>query len=116
VEIAIAAEALDALVPTLVLQPLVENAIRHGVEPHPRPGRIEIKGERAGGRLILAVSDNGDGLRRDPPAQAGIGLPNTRARLAELYGPDHEFVLGDRPGGGLLVRLDLPFEPAAVPA
>jgi signal transduction histidine kinase len=114
VEIAIAPEALDALVPTLVLQPLVENAIRHGVEPHPRPGRVEITGQRAGGRLLLAVADNGEGLKPGAGGRTGIGLPNTRARLAELYGPDHDFALGDRPGGGLLVRLALPFEAAAV--
>lgn len=100
--------ALDAEVPSLIIQPLVENAIRHGLEPHARPGRIEIRVERAPTRLALTVRDNGGGLPPGGFAREGIGLANTRARLRELYGDRHGFELANHPEGGLEVRLTLP--------
>jgi LytS/YehU family sensor histidine kinase len=104
----IAPETLDAWVPNLILQPLVENAIRHGIEPHAKPGRIELRAHRQDGVLALEVCDTGPGLR-GAPATEGIGLSNTRARLRELYGAAHHFQLQDGSDGGLRVRLSIPF-------
>ena len=105
----IASDTLDARVPNLILQPLVENAIRHGIEPHAKPGRVELRAQREAGTLVLEVCDNGAGLRKDEPAGEGVGLSNTRARLRTLYGEAHGFELRDAPGGGFLVRLIIPF-------
>ncbi len=101
-------DTLDARVPNLILQPLVENAIRHGIEPHAKPGRIDLRVSRAAGALTVELSDNGAGLR-DEAAVEGVGLSNTRARLQTLYGEAHGFQLREAPDGGLLVRLMIPF-------
>ncbi|MGH9935785.1 MAG: sensor histidine kinase, partial [Blastocatellia bacterium] len=102
---------LDALAPTLILQPLVENAIRHGIAPYVKQGLIEIRARRQGRQLELQVRDSGPGLsnfRRTATAQ-GIGLANTRSRLEQLYRGEHQFTLDDATGGGLLVTIRLPF-------
>ena len=109
VKLDIAPDTLEAQVPNLILQPLVENAIRHGIEPHARPGRIELRAHRQAGELALDVCDNGAGLPNQGPGREGVGLSNTRARLQELYGKAHRFELGSAPGGGLLVQLVIPF-------
>jgi signal transduction histidine kinase len=109
VTIAVDDAAIDAQVPSLILQPMVENAMRHGVEPHARMGRIEMKGLRQEGNLILTVSDNGSGIPSDGLKREGIGIANTRARLAELYGPRQKFELVNMPEGGLCVRITIPF-------
>ena len=101
-------DALDAEVPSLIIQPLVENAIRHGLEPHARPGRIEIRVWRDAGHVKLSVRDNGGGMPPGGFTREGIGLANTRARLHELYGDRHGFELANHPDGGLEVRLTLP--------
>jgi two-component system, LytTR family, sensor kinase len=106
------AETLEAQVPNLLLQPLVENAVRHGIEPHAKPGRIELRSRRAADRLILEVCDNGAGLPAGPPAREGVGLSNARARLQTLYAGSHDFEFAEAPGGGLLVRLAIPFRMA----
>jgi hypothetical protein len=107
-EMRIAPETLDALVPNLILQPLLENAIRHGIEPHARPGRIEVGARREGESLRLEVRDNGDGLAGGALTE-GVGLSNTRARLSQLYGQAQKFSLSNAPQGGFLASVDLPF-------
>ena len=103
---------LDAAVPSLVLQPIVENAIRHGIEPHARPGRIELRAAREGDELVIIVTDNGAGMPPGGFTREGIGVANTRARLAELYGARHRFNFSNRAEGGLCVTIAIPFEPA----
>lgn len=102
-------ETLDAAVPNLILQPLVENAVRHGIAPYRRPGHICIDARRAGDGLEIEIRDDGPGLAGKPPG-AGIGLGNVRARLARLYGPAHRFELRDGAPRGLTVTLALPFQ------
>jgi two-component system LytT family sensor kinase len=105
----IAPDTLDAQVPNLILQPLVENAIRHGIEPRSKPGRIELRARRQADVLTMEVSDNGVGLRKNAAVEEGIGLSNTRARLHELYGPAHRLELVEPSDGGLRIELSIPF-------
>jgi signal transduction histidine kinase len=104
--------ALDAPVPNLILQPIVENALRHGIAQTRGPGRVEIYAKRENGSLRIRVRDNGPGLaaitRPDDGLKEGLGLSNTRARLEQLYGGAHRFELENAPGGGLLVTLEIP--------
>ncbi len=119
-------EALDALVPTLVLQPLVENAVRHAIEPRSAPGRLDVRARRANGRLTLEVADDGPGIVTGsgpgaidaaaiPRSASGIGLANTRARLQQLYGAGHRFSLANAPAGGLVVTLEIPYRVGNLP-
>lgn len=105
-------ETLEALVPNLVLQPLVENAIQHGIEPHARPGHIELRARREEQRLLLQVRDNGDGLADPSQPQEGVGVSNTRARLQHLYGEAHRFESCNAEAGGLVVSVVIPFRTA----
>lgn len=105
----IAADVLDARVPNLVLQPLVENAVRHGIASRSGPGLVEISARRAGDRLRLEVRDNGSGLPAAGALREGVGLGNTRARLQQLYGADHRLEMRNVEGGGLRVTLEIPF-------
>lgn len=110
IEMDVDPECLDAHVPNLVLQPLVENAIRHGIAPKAGPGWIGIKSRRIDGQLELVVEDDGRGLPDpDAPPEPGVGLSNTRARLHQLYGNDHTIEITQSSTGGALVRLTLPF-------
>lgn len=101
---------LAARVPSLVLQPLVENAIRHGIARRVVPGRIAVRTRRDDRHLYLLVQDDGAGLKT--PVVEGVGLANTRARLRQLYGEDHVFDLYNNAGGGVSVQLRIPFKSA----
>jgi two-component system LytT family sensor kinase len=110
IETHVPAETTDALVPHLMLQPLVENAVEHGIGRRPGAGRIEIRAEQVNGTLRISVSDDGAGINGDPPFPAeGIGLSNTRRRLEQLYGDAHQLELRNRAEGGLTVALTIPF-------
>ena len=102
-------DLVDALVPTFVLQPLVENALEHGVSRLEGQGCVEIEAARDGDDLLLAVRDNGAGHAAPPRDGLGIGLANTRARLGALYGERAELRLNPREGGGMEAVLRLPF-------
>jgi signal transduction histidine kinase len=108
-------DTLDALLPNLILQPLVENCIKHGIGPKATPGRIEIRARRAGKVLELEVRDNGVGLSaaRLSDFNRGVGLANTRSRLQHLYGASHRFEFRQPPGGGLQVLIAIPLVEAA---
>ena len=118
VEEAVAPGVGAALVPSLLLQPLVENALKHGVAPRAGGGRVRIAARRAGADLVLSVEDDGPGLAEDGRPGGGVGLRNTRERLASLYGDGAALRLRDRPGGGLVAEVRLPFHtaPVALPA
>lgn len=108
VENEIDAAALDGLVPTLILQPLVENAIRHGIEPHPQSGVIAIHAKLDGGMLRLTVRDTGGGpaSHSQPP---GIGLANTQSRLQALHGDRARLTFNTDAAGHFSVQLEIPF-------
>lgn len=105
--------ALSAKVPNLILQPIVENAIRHGIAPRSKPGRIEISAEPHNGTLRIQVRDNGPGMpdhrTSDILFRKGLGLANTENRLDRLYGSAHRLALSNNSDGGLLVTLEIPF-------
>jgi two-component system, LytTR family, sensor kinase len=110
----IAPETLDASVPNLLLQPLVENAIRHGIAPYSAPGEICVHAHREKNTLHLRVTDSGPGLTGNKGAAGGtgVGLQNTRARLRQLYGNAHRFELTNAEPGGLVVEIEIPFRAA----
>src|SRR5215831_4620801 len=108
VGMSVAQETLDARVPHLILQPLVENAVQHGIAPRAGAGRIEIRSRRRNGMLRLQVVDDGAGMPEGNFAREGLGLSNTRARLVQLYGSDHRFDLRRSENGGVAVTLDIP--------
>ena len=117
VEYRVEPEALDALVPSMLLQPLAENAIQHGIGDHAGGGRVEIAARRDGDSLKLVVRDDGPGFTRRPGSRGnGIGLSNLRSRLDALYGARQRVELQEPPEGGLEVRLELPFRPSGAEA
>jgi len=109
IEMAIEPDTLDGLVPSMILQPLVENSVRHGVAPRPEGGCIKIKAWRHHALLRLEVEDDGPGLCADTPVKERVGLTNTRARVSNLYGDEHGLKLRHAAGGGLIVSLSIPF-------
>ena len=106
-------ETLDAKVPNLILQPIVENAIRHAIAPRSTPGLIEIEAKQDGNKLRIQVRDNGPGISEhrtsDGVLNKGLGLTNTGTRLEQLYGTAHLFDLRNSSEGGLVVTLEIPF-------
>ncbi|MGH8219000.1 MAG: sensor histidine kinase [Steroidobacteraceae bacterium] len=107
-------EASAALIPNLILQPLVENAVKHGVSKMVGAGRIEIRARREGERLVLTVQDNGPGFANGrPPSSEGVGLRNTRARLAQLYGAEQSLALRVAADGGFIAEVSLPYHTPA---
>ncbi len=133
-EITVKADAntLDALVPNMILQPLVENAIKHGVEQRSDGGRVKVEATLDGDSLVLRVRDDGPGMspwsaqtmdasvESSDGGRRGVGLRNTATRLAELYGPKHRFTVGPDAAGGALAEVRLPYhtrsaEDAGVP-
>lgn len=114
VKMRISPEALDARVPSLVLQPLAENAVRHGLSPQNEGGLLEIGAERSGTDLVLSVRDTGVGLGPESERRGGVGLQNIRSRLAVLYPDAHRFTLENHPGGGTLAVVCIPFHREAL--
>jgi two-component system LytT family sensor kinase len=107
----IADDVRDAAVPTLLLQPLVENALRHG-DPGPgQQARVVIRARRDNGRLLLDVEDNGPGVagRPEDAIGRGVGLANSQRRLMQLYGTNQRLAISNRATGGFAVRVEIPF-------
>ena len=103
-------DTLPAMVPNLILQPLVENAIRHGIGPRATGGSIEVRATHVGEMLRLRVHDDGVGTPSEAmPVREGTGIGNTRARLGHLYGRHHRFEIGGAPGAGFTVVAEIPF-------
>jgi two-component system, LytTR family, sensor kinase len=111
VEMEISPDTLDASVPNMILQPLVENAIKHGIAPRSTGGKIQIGASRSNGSLELSVADNGIGVPFNDLENLteGVGLSNTRRRLKHLYGDGHKFALKNVETSGLEVNLTIPF-------
>jgi two-component system LytT family sensor kinase len=113
VEIAVDPDTRGALVPNLILQPIVENAIRHGISAQASPGKVAIHASRRNGSLCLHVSDSGPGTKSLAPVREGRGLAITRARLAGLYGPAAHFSAENAANGGFHVAIEIPFVPVS---
>jgi signal transduction histidine kinase len=120
VDFAIDPATLEVMVPNIILQPLVENAIKHGISTRITPGLVRVAAARAEDRLHIEITDDGtDDTHPEVPRgvakKPGIGLANTRARLAKIYGPDYRLEMNRRAGGGTVVSLDLPWRLAPTP-
>jgi two-component system LytT family sensor kinase len=101
-----------AAVPRFLLQPLVENALRHGIARRADAGLVQVSAWREGGQLVLRVYDDGPGLGSALTAGGGVGLSNTRARLAALYGHDTTLDVENAEGGGVIATVRLPYREA----
>ncbi len=103
-------QALAARIPNLILQPIVENAILYGVAPKTEPGHVQVKARVEGDRLRLEVRDDGPGIvNGSRRTKEGVGLANTRERLAKIYGPRTHLTLNSEPGRGVCVEIVLPY-------
>ena len=102
---------LSAEFPPMMVQTLVENAIKHGLEPKPEGGRLKLKAEVVHGKLSVTVTDTGLGFGRAPTAGTGVGLANIRERLQLLYGAKASLTITENPGGGTRVTLAVPYKP-----
>jgi len=105
------AAELDTLVPNLLLQPLVENAIKHGISRRTIPGTVRVSARRRDDRVVMEIENDGPDQPAPPSGRKGIGLLNTRARLDRIYGSGYRLDLSPRPDGGMLVRIELPLRP-----
>ena len=103
----------DALVPSFFLQPLVENALQHGIARQPGPGYVDVRVTSENGRLSLTITDNGPGVIGARTDRQGVGLSNTRRRLEQLYGPAQRLALVSLPDRGTRVTVELPLRRAA---
>ncbi len=112
VEISVDPRALDSMIPCFLLQPIIENAVRHGVAPLKTKGIIYASVERQGNMLHLSVRDNGPGSQNKSNPGHGIGLRNTEERLTHFYPKNHEFRSGDAESGGFEVSIIIPYEGA----
>jgi sensor histidine kinase YesM len=93
----------------MILQPLVENAIRHGISPSVQGGHVQIRAEQLDDRMVIMVEDDGVGITgKSDTSGHGVGLANLRARLAHLYGSDQSLDVSPRVGAGTAVRVMLP--------
>lgn len=112
VEVDVEPQALEVTVPNLILQPIVENAIRHGIARQTIAGRITIRAFKKKERLIIQVEDNGPGLRANGnsprTSSGGIGLDNTRSRLKQFYGDDYQLEIANSSGRGVMVTVEIP--------
>jgi sensor histidine kinase YesM len=108
---AISPEAMRARIPNLLLQPIVENAILHGIAPRSGPGHVNLLGRVEGDNLHLEVRDDGLGFDGSVRAKEGIGLANTRERLTKIYGARGQLLLRSEPGHGVSVQIVLPYRP-----
>ncbi|MBT8431132.1 MAG: histidine kinase, partial [Altererythrobacter sp.] len=125
-EFTIEDKAIDALLPSMLLQPLVENAVKYAVSPQEEGARIDLTAKVSNGRLKIEVSDTGPGVKgprqgsllelakQSAPetASTGVGLANIRNRLMQAYGDNHQFQTSSGSGGGFTVTIDIPFETA----
>lgn len=110
VKMSVDANTLNAKVPDLILQPLVENAIKHGIAPRSSVGQIEIRAERQNGNLLLEVRDDGVGIKEGIERNGnGVGLANTKARLESLYGANFNFAIRNAEEG-VVASLSIPFK------
>jgi signal transduction histidine kinase len=116
VTVEVAPEALDVPVPYMLLQPLVENALQHGIGQRTEGGHLEIHATATNGMLSIVVRDDGPGLSADGAGREGIGLSNTRGRLERLYGAHYRFTLRNLEAGGVEVDLGIPCVPVAASA
>jgi two-component system, LytTR family, sensor kinase len=111
IEMKIDPATLDARVPNLIMQPIVENAIRHGIATRSAHGHIQISSQRQNGVIQLQVLDNGPGLEQENgEIREGVGLSNTRLRLQQIYGNAYRFDLVNAPEGGVLATVELPYQ------
>lgn len=108
-------ETLDAVIPSFLLQPFVENAMRYGVARKPGPALVEIRTSRNDTFLRLEIMDNGPGLPPDGERRDGIGFTNTRSRLEQMYGTSYRFTAANRNGGGAHIILEIPFRADHLP-
>jgi LytS/YehU family sensor histidine kinase len=106
--------AMEGRLPSLLLQPLVENAVKYAVTPMEEGAEITLDARVAGDRLVISLADTGPGLTdapAKPTSSSGVGLANIRDRLAQAYGLDHRFELSPNLPTGLIVTIDIPFQP-----
>lgn len=118
VEMDVEPQSLDVIVPNLILQPIVENAVRHGLAQRTTAGRITIRAFKRNERLVMQVEDNGGGLKTsvnsNGSSSGGIGLNNTRARLQQLFGDDYGLSIANSSERGVIVTVEIPAHVVAI--